>query len=235
MAKYFALNVERVSQLGLAINRKDWFGEAAKWPGLASHVEASHKATENLMTYLEQLANVPNGVQSEAERLALSYKAAEQAATVLRASRKRIEQEAKDLAEEVKAEQDAYWRGQLPDTATRLRAMEMFERYVAQGKLDMVSALMSEPALASVMATTNRRLIHENLAQTYQDSVTRTALKRFQPDILAKVEKVDALLDMAEGHTKAIRIMDASVSNATAAKAWESRVQAPVMPEPVTA
>lgn len=235
MPKYFALNPDRVGQLGLEITRKDWFGDASLWPGLAAHVEASHKATVGLLDYLQQLANVPNGVQSEQERLALSYKAAQQAGTVLRATRKRLEQEAKDLAGEVKAEQDAYWRDQLPDTATRLRAMEMFAHYVAQGKLDMVNALMSEPALASVLATTNRRLIHENLTQTYQDSVTRTALKKFQPDIIAKAEKVDGLLDMVEGHTKAIRIMDTSVSNATAANDWDSRVQPPVMPEPVAA
>lgn len=235
MPKYFALNQERVSQLGLEINRKDWFGEATKWPGLASHVEASHKATVNLLTYLEQLANVPNGVQSEAERLALSYKAAKQASTVLRVTRTRIEQEAKDLASEVAAEQAAYWHSQLPDTATRLRAFDMLERYVAKGELENVSALMSDPAIAAVMATTNRRLIHGNLTQTFQDMVTRRALKEFQPEIIAKAEKVDELLDMAEGHTKAIRIMDAAVSNSTAAAAWEARVQPPAMPETVAA
>lgn len=30
MSKYFALNPDRVSQLGLEITRKDWFGEASK-------------------------------------------------------------------------------------------------------------------------------------------------------------------------------------------------------------
>lgn len=154
---------------------------------------------------------------------------------MLRATRNRIEAEAKDLSEEVASESAAFWNNKLPDTATRLRAMEMFAHYVSQGKLDMVSALMADASLASVLATTNRRLIHENLTQTYQDSVIRTALKKFQPEIIAKAEKVDALLDMAEGHTKAIRIFDNSVSNATAATAWDSRVQPPVMPEAVTA
>lgn len=231
----FVLNPQRVAKLGLDVSRTMMLGDAKLWPGLAAHVSASNEAVTKLVTYLTELERVPVGITSEAEKMALSWQASQQASKVLKAARKRIEQEAKDLAEEAAAEAKAFWNSNLPDTATRLRAMERLEHYVATGKLEMVSALMSDPSIAAVMATTNRRLIHDNLTQTYQDSVTRGALKQFQPTIIETADKAEALIDLAAGYSEAIKIVDYGVSSATAAAAWESRVQPPAMPEPVAA
>lgn len=231
----YALNANRVAKLGLPVSRTQMLGEAKAFPGLGPYINAAHEAVTKLVDYLTQLHATPDGVMSRQEKDAVAWKAARTAAPALRAARERIEREAKDLAEEVTAEADAYWRSVAPDTATKLRAMEMFGEYVGKGQLENVSALMTDPALASVLATTNRRLIHPNLAQTYQDSVTRGALKQFQPAIIEKADKVEELLDLAKGYTEAVRIVDYAVSSQQAAAAWDSRPQAPAMPEPVSA
>lgn len=231
----FVLNPQRVSKLGRDTERTMMLGEAKLWPGLAAHVSASHEAVSSLVTYLTELDRVPVGVTSMPEKMALSWQASQQASKVLKAARKRIEQEAKDLAEEVTAEEAAVWQSKLPDTATRLRAMEVLERYVGQGKLEMVTALMQDAGIAAVLATTNRRLIHENMTQTYQSVVTRTALKAIAPEIIEKAEKAEELLELATGYSEAIKIVDYAVSSQQAAAAWESRPVAPAMPEPVTA
>lgn len=231
----YVLNPQRVSKLGRDTERTVMLGDAKAWPGLAAHVSASNEAVSKLVSYLMELDRVPVGITSQAEKMALSWQAAQRASTVLKAARKRIEQEAKDLAEEVTAEEAAVWQSKLPDTATRLRAMEVLERYVGQGKLEMVSALMQDAGVAAVLATTNRRLIHENMTQTYQSVVTRTALKAIAPEIIEKAERASSLLELADGYSEAIKIVDYGVSSATAAAAWESRPTVPAMPEPVTA
>ena len=229
----YALNPTRVAKLGLPVSRMQMLGEAKAFPGLGAYINAAHESVEKLVSFLTQLHATPEGVMSQQEKLAVAWKAAKAAAPALRAARERIEAEAKDLAEEVTAEAAAYWRSVAPDTATKLRAMEMLGDYVGKGQLENVKALMSEPEIAAVMATTNRRLIHPGLAQTYQETVTRGALKQFQPAIIEKADKAEELLDLAKGYTEAVRIVDYAVSSQQAAAAWDSRPQAPAMPEPV--
>lgn len=231
----FTLQPQRVSKLSRETERTMMLGEAKAWPGLAAHISASHEAITRLVSYITDLNAVPVGITSMPEKMALSWQASQQASAVLKAARKRIEQEAKDLAEEAAAEANAFWNSNLPDTATRLRAMERFEYYVGKGQLENVSALVKDPALAAVLATTNRRLIHENMTGVYQDSVTRGALKQFQPDTIVKAERAEDLLELASGYSEAIKITDYAISSQQAAAAWESRPTAPAMPEPVTA
>ena len=231
----YALNQNRVAKLTTPTSRTTLLGEAKLWPGLAAYINAAHESVGNLITFLTQLNSTPNGVMSAQEKASVAWKAAQAAAPALRAARERIEREARELAEECAAEAKQFWSANLPDTATRLRAMEMLERYVSKGQLESVSALMSDPAIASVLATTNRRLIHENMTQVYQDSVSRSALKKFQPETIAKADRAEELLDLAKGYTEAIRICDTAISNPTAAAAWDGRPQAPAMPEPVAA
>ena len=231
----YALNPTRVAKLGLPVSRTQMLGEVKAWPGLAAYINASHEAVTKLVDYLTQLQTTPNGVMSTQEKDAVAWKAAQAAAPALRAARARIEKEARELAEEVTSEAAAYWRSVRPDTATQLRAMEMLAHYVGKGELENVSSLMADPAIASVLATTNRRLIHPQLTAVYQDSVTRTVLKREQPAIIEKADKAEELLDLAKGYSEAIKIVDYAVSSQQAAAAWDSRPQAPAMPEPVTA
>ncbi|MDP3493174.1 MAG: hypothetical protein Q8R82_08665 [Hyphomonadaceae bacterium] len=232
----FTLQPQRVSKLSRETERSTMLGEAKLWPGLAAHISASHEAITRLVSYITDLNAVPVGITSMPEKMALSWQAAQQASKVLKAARKRIEQEAKDLAEEVTAEEAAYWRANVPSLAVQLRVFDVAEKLVATGNIvELRSMMMGDAGIAATIATTNRVLIHPGLVPTVRDSLIRGVLRQDQPAIVDKADKASELLVLAKGYGEAIKIVDYGVSSATAAAAWESRVQPPVMPEPVAA
>lgn len=233
-APLFAMNPDRIGQLGLDVNRTKLLGDAKLVKRFASDIERSHKAVTTLVEYLGQLHTTPNGVMTNAEKHTGAWKAVKQAAAVIRANEDKMRQEAKDLLAECDAEADAYWKAQLPNTATHLRVYDMAERYVAKGEVENLRALMNDPAVAAVIALSPRELVHPQFGHATREGLVNSALFKAQPAIKEKSDMAADLLDLADGHKNAWRTVMYSVTSEKMAEQNE-KPQAPVMPEAVPA
>jgi len=233
-APLFAMNPDRIGQLGLEVNRNKLLGEAKLVKRFASDIERSHKAVTTLIQYLGQLHSTPNGVMGDAEKHTGAWKAVKAAAAVIRANEDKLRAEAKDLLAECDAEAEAHWKSHLPSTAVHMRVYDMAERYVAKGEVENLRAMMSDQAVAAVIALSPRELVHPLFGHATREGLVNSALFKAQPAIKEKSDMAADLLSLADGHKSAWRTCMYSVTSEKMAEQNE-KPQAPAMPEAVPA